>query len=186
MAVNQMSHLRKSKISAAVATILGVSGPHAALAAGADPLISVNSKLQPVIVTATRYATNAQDVPITMQALTGRKLTKLNVQTLSDYVKYIPNVTIGGLGPGYFDVFMRGLSLGAPSFGDTAGSFFPNVALYLDNESTTMPDRSLDIYAVDLQRMRCSKARREPCSGRARRPVPSGSSPTSRNWTPCR
>ena len=153
MAVNHMNHLRKSKISAAVATILGVSTAHAALGVGADPLFSVNSELRPVIVTATRYATNAQDVPITMQALTGRTLTKLNVQTLSDYVKYIPNVTIGGLGPGYFDVFMRGLTLGAPSFGDTAGSFFPNVALYLDNESTTMPDRSLDVYAVDLQRI---------------------------------
>ena len=152
MRVSQLSRKGCSRISVAVAAILGASAVHADRASG-SVLSGVNSKLKPIIVTATRYAVNAQDVPITMQALTGRTLTKLNVQTLADYVKYIPNVTIGGLGPGYFDVFIRGLSLGAPSFGDTAGAFFPNVALYLDNESTTMPDRSLDVYAVDLQRI---------------------------------
>lgn len=143
-----------TRLSRTVAGILGASALHAALAAGAPSDTAQGSfKLQKVVVTATRYAVNVQDVPITMQTITGHTLQKLHVETLADYVKYIPNVTIGGLGPGYFDIFMRGLTLGAPSFGDTAGGQFPNVSLYLDNESTAMPDRALDVYAVDLQRI---------------------------------
>ena len=36
-----------------------------------------------------------QDVPISMQALTGETLQQLNIQTFDDYIKYLPNVTIG-------------------------------------------------------------------------------------------
>ena len=146
---------RNSLLSRTVAGILGVSAMHAALAATpAAPLNHDSSKLQEIIVTATRRSRNIQDVPITMQALTGRTLRTLHVGTLSDYIKYVPNVTMASLGPGQANLFMRGLSLGAggPQAAGAVGQF-PNVAVYIDNESTELPDRQLDVYAVDLQRI---------------------------------
>jgi hypothetical protein len=53
-----------------------------------------------------------QDVPITMQALTGAALKELNVQTIDDFVKYLPNVTMPGGGPRVGNIYMRGLSSG--------------------------------------------------------------------------
>ncbi len=142
-------------LSRTVAAILGASTLHAALAAApAADTVAGSSKLQEIIVTATRRAENIQDVPVTIQAFTGHTLQNLHVQTLSDYLKYVPNVTMAAAGPGEANLYMRGLSLGAggPQAAGAVGQF-PNVALYLDEESTELPDRQLDIYAVDLQRI---------------------------------
>jgi iron complex outermembrane recepter protein len=142
-------------LSRTVAAILGASGLHAALAADATANPSGTSgQLQEVIVTAQRRTENIQDVPIAIQALTGTTLGELHVHTLSDYLKYVPNVSTGSLGPGNDVVYMRGLSLGSPG-SDAQGSVgaFPNVAMYLDDEPTQLPGRNLDVYAVDLQRI---------------------------------
>jgi len=55
--------------------------------------------LQEVIVTANRRTENLQNVPITIQALTGETLTQLNATTFDDYVKFLPNVTAATNGP---------------------------------------------------------------------------------------
>ncbi len=51
-------------------------------------------------------------VPISMQAFTDQALQQLNIATLDDYIKYLPNVTTANNGPGQNEVFMRGLSAG--------------------------------------------------------------------------
>jgi iron complex outermembrane receptor protein len=149
------------KLSRTIAAILSASAAHAVLAADAGPTsadaatpVDTAGSLQTVIVTAERRSENIQDVPITMEALTGKTLKDLNVQTFEDYVKYLPNVSTGTMGPGQGTVFMRGLStgvLGTQGQGSVGG--FPNVAVYLDNQSAMLPGRNLDIYAVDLQRI---------------------------------
>ena len=148
------------KLSRTVAAILSASAAHAVLAANTNGAATAAApangglQLQEVVVTAQRRAQNIQDVPITMEALTGKSLQQLNVQTFEDYVKYLPNVTTGSMGPGQGVVFMRGLStgvLGTQGQGSVGG--FPNVAVYLDNQSAMLPGRNLDIYAVDLQRI---------------------------------
>jgi iron complex outermembrane recepter protein len=152
-----------STVAATVAAILGgVSGPlaHAAPAGAtstmpADPGGSGGTaQLQPVIVTAQRRAQNAQDVPITVQALTGGTLQQLHVETLSDYLKYVPNVTMAATAPGEDTLFIRGISTGISGVQALAATGqFPNVALYLDDQPTDMPGRQLDVYAVDLERI---------------------------------
>ncbi len=62
-----------------------------------------------VIVTANRREENLQDVPITVQAITGDELKELNVATTYDLLKYTPNVTYSGNGPGTGNLFIRGL-----------------------------------------------------------------------------
>ncbi|HEU5442185.1 MAG TPA: TonB-dependent receptor plug domain-containing protein, partial [Steroidobacteraceae bacterium] len=142
---------RNSTLARTVAAILGASAAHAALALGAatpvsDPSSTGSSaatnasQLQEVIVTAERRAQNAQDVPITIQALTGQTLQQLHVETLSDYLKYVPNVTMAETGPGEDTLFIRGISTGLSGVQALAATGqFPNVALYLDDQPTDMP-----------------------------------------------
>jgi outer membrane receptor protein involved in Fe transport len=150
-----------SKLSTAIATILGsmsfgasalaspADGPDAAAAPAAG-----GDSLQEITVTAQRRNESMQDVPISMQAFTAQTLQQLNIQTFDDYIKYLPNVTSANNGPGQNEVFMRGLSAGSQaSQGSAATGLWPNVAIYLDNQSAQVPNRNLDIYAADLNRI---------------------------------
>ena len=147
-----------SKISCAVASILGTvsaSGLSVAWAqtneAASQPAAEV---LEEVTVTAQRRTETMQNVPIAMQAFTAQTLQQLNVVTLDDYLKYLPSVTTANNGPGQNEVFMRGLSAGAqPSQGSGSTGLWPNVAIYLDNQSVQLPNRNLDVYAADLNRI---------------------------------
>src|SRR6202007_2538299 len=52
-------------------------------------------------------------------------------------------------------IYMRGLSSGASAGSQSTGTIggFPNVAIYLDDQSTQVPGRNLDVYAADLERI---------------------------------
>ncbi len=144
-----------SKISVAIAAILGGSS-FATYAAepATDSGAADTGTLEEVVVTAKRRSESMQDVPIAMQAFTAQTLTELNVATFDDYIKFLPNVTTANNGPGQNEVFMRGLSAGAqPSQGSGTTAAYPNVAIYLDNQSGQLPGRNLDIYAADLNRI---------------------------------
>jgi iron complex outermembrane recepter protein len=148
----------KSKISYAVAAILGGTAlnVHAAAPPGAADVTSGTDSeaLTEITVTAQRRTENMQDVPIAMQALTAQALQQLNISTFDDYVKYLPNLTAASNGPGQNELFMRGLSAGSQaSQGSGSTGLWPNVAVYLDNQSAQLPNRNLDIYAADLNRI---------------------------------
>ncbi len=144
-----------SKLSYAIAAVLGGASVSAALAApSADSGAGQTDVLQAITVTAQRRAQNMQDVPISMQAFTAKTLSQLHISTFDDYLKYLPNVSSQDNGPGQNEVFMRGLSAGAQSTqGSGSTGVFPNVAIYLDNQSGQLPNRNLDIYAADLNRI---------------------------------
>ena len=59
-------------------------------------------------VTATKRAESAQDVPISVQAVTGDDLRELRVETFGWYVEYLPNVVGTGNGPGRKELYIRG------------------------------------------------------------------------------
>src|SRR5205807_3869880 len=77
-----------------------------------------------------------------------------NVTTFDDFVAYLPGVTAHGAGPGQNNIYVRGLatSTGGVASAGVIGSF-PNVAVYLDEQSAQLPNRNLDIYAADLERI---------------------------------
>ena len=107
-----------------------------------------------IIVTAERRDESVQSVPATIQAFTGQTLSQQNITTLNDLIKYTPNVTFGNNGPGQGVIFMRGLSAGLQGNQSSATiATFPNVALYLDDQSMQFPGRNVDVYAVDLERV---------------------------------
>src|SRR6266852_8197227 len=144
-----------SNLSHAIAVILGgVSFGASAAASATGSTEAGTDALQEITVTAQRRTENAQDVPISIQAMTAETLQQLNVSTFDDYIKFLPNVTTANNGPGQSEVFMRGLSAGSqPSQGSASTGLWPNVAIYLDNQSGQLPNRNLDIYAADLNRI---------------------------------
>ncbi len=128
------------------------------LAAPQSPKTTANTssddQLSEVTVTANRREENLQDVPITIQVFTNAALSRLNVTTFDDLVSYLPGVTAHGVGPSQNSIYIRGLGTGEYS-NQAAGSngSFPNVAIYLDEQSAQLPGRNLDIYAADLDRI---------------------------------
>jgi len=142
-----------SKLSYAIAAVLGSGTFGHAVAANTDTS-SASDQIQEITVTAQRRTENIQNVPIAIQALTAETLTQLNVSTFNDFIKYLPNVTAPTVGPGQAEIFMRGLSAGSngtQSGGSITG--FPNVAIYLDDQSGQLPGSNLDVYAADLERI---------------------------------
>jgi iron complex outermembrane recepter protein len=140
-----------SKLSFAIAAVLSGLSSTRSPAATAE---TGTEALEEITVTAQRRAESLQDVPISMQVFTGQALQQLNIQTFDDYIKYLPNVTSANNGPGQNEVFMRGLSAGSQaSQGSSSTGLFPNVAIYLDNQSAQLPNRNLDVYAADLNRI---------------------------------
>src|SRR4029077_12009844 len=143
------------KCARAVAAILGTHAAGAAYAAATpDQSETPSAGLQEVVVTAQRRSENVQDVPIAIQAFTGDTLKQLNVTSFDDLIRYLPNVSAPSQGPGQDQIFMRGLSAGsvATQSGGSINSF-PNVAIYLDEQSGQLPGRNLDVYAADMERI---------------------------------
>ena len=126
--------------SGVYSTVVAIMAAHAAAALAQAQLTSDTATtgvtaLQEVIVTAERRSEDIQNVPMTIQALTGTTLSQLNVQTFDQFVKYLPNVITTPAGPAQGLIFMRGLTVGGSGqVGQGSGSTgsFPVVAIYLD------------------------------------------------------
>lgn len=107
-----------------------------------------------VIVTATKRAESAADVPIAVTALGEDTLEELNVNIFTDYLVQLPGVSAGGSGPGTSTIYIRGVASTTPtlSVAGVAG-LSPNVSFYLDEQPLAQPGRNLDVYAADLERV---------------------------------
>ena len=138
-------HRKKSLSSAILAAM-------AASAVSETPI--TGSIIEEVIVTATKRSESAQDIPVAVQALGGETLDDLNVSNFDDYIRFLPNVTAGGRGPGQSEVYIRGMSIDAITvLLSGAQGTTPNVAQYLDEQPVTSPGRNLDVYVADLERV---------------------------------
>ncbi|HUI62127.1 MAG TPA: TonB-dependent receptor plug domain-containing protein, partial [Steroidobacteraceae bacterium] len=109
----------------------------------ATPRVHAGALRDEVVITASRAAENLQEVPMTIQSVTGAQLNQLNVSTTNDLLKYTTNLTFSGNGPGTGNLFMRGLGgSGSGNQSQSTTAPFPNVALYLDDQSMQFPARN--------------------------------------------
>ena len=120
-------------------------------AGGATP-----SGLEEVVVTAQKRTENLQDVPVSIQTLSGEKLEQLDITDIDDYVKYLSGVTTvkglgqGGTGIGTTHVYMRGVVSGQD--GNHSASQ-PSVGTYIDELPITTIDGTPDIHVYDVARI---------------------------------
>jgi outer membrane receptor protein involved in Fe transport len=128
----------------------------AALGVALLPLMStpVHAQLEEVVVTATKQAESLQDVPISVNALSGDSMREQGIMTFDEYVDFLPNVVDAGNAPGMREIYIRGSATeqGSVTVSSAQGSA-PGVALYLDETPVSFGGRNLDVYAADLERI---------------------------------
>ena len=110
--------------------------------------------IEEITVTATKRAEPMQDIPVSIQAITGDSIEELGITSFDEYVKFLPNVVQSGRGPGQSEIYIRGAATeqSAITLTSVQGSA-PSVALYLDEQPVSFAGRNLDIYATDLERI---------------------------------
>ena len=148
-----MSRLLNGASTAAILSMLCVSSSFAQ-SSDAESESSNSRRLQTVVITATKRAESAQDVPVVVNAIGEAELEELDVNVFTDYLTQLPGVTAGGVGPGQSTIYIRGVASTTPvvTNAGTAG-LAPNVAFYLDEQPLAQPGRNLDVYAADLERI---------------------------------
>lgn len=125
-----------------------------ALSASLLTPLAAQAQLEEIIVTATKRSESSQDIPVAIQAISADALDELGVSTFDEYVKYLPNVSQQGRGPGRSEIYIRGVA--SEQSNNTVSSVqgsAPTVAVYLDEQPVAFGGRNLDIYAADLARV---------------------------------
>ncbi|MDR3513924.1 MAG: TonB-dependent receptor [Caulobacteraceae bacterium] len=136
----------------ATTMLAGASGAHAAAATAAAAAAPAgdSTALQEVIVTAQKRSENIQSVPANVQAFGTQKIEQLHIQDFNDYIKFLPSVTYQSVGPGFSNVYMRGVA--ADNQSNHSGSQ-PSVGTYLDEQPITTVGGALDIHLYDIARV---------------------------------
>ena len=129
-----------------VGLISGVS-VLAAPIAWAQPDASAGKRLQleEVVVTAQKRTQSLSDVPVSVTALSGDKLTEAGIENLSDLSEYTPNFKLveGGLIP---NVYMRGVGSGSNQ------GFELSVGIFSDGIHLGRPHQTRGAF-MDLERV---------------------------------
>jgi iron complex outermembrane recepter protein len=134
-----------SRASALLLSTTVLCAPAAALAQDA-----ADNDDADIVVTAAKREQNLQDVPLAIAAIGNEKLDELQVKEFQDVVKFLPSVTIQTAGPGFSQVFFRGVANGE---GSNHSASLPTVGIYLDEMPITTIQGALDIHAYDLARV---------------------------------
>ena len=133
---------RKKPLAAAISAAVATTGGASA------------AEIETVIVTATKREESAQDVTISVQAVTGDTVRELGIDTFDEYAEYLPNVVSGGNGPGKRELYIRGSATEQSGVTITAAQgSAPGVALYVDEQPVSFGGRNLDVFAADLERI---------------------------------
>ncbi|MFA6986099.1 MAG: TonB-dependent receptor plug domain-containing protein, partial [Arenimonas sp.] len=111
---------------------------------------SKSPTLGTVTVTAQKRTENLQKVPISIQVLGTEQLQQQNVNDFEDYAKLLPSVSITPIGPGFGQVYMRGVASGGDGNHSTS---LPSVGIYLDEQPITTIQGALDIHVYDIARI---------------------------------
>jgi iron complex outermembrane receptor protein len=126
----------KQFIQIAAASALAMAWASAAAAqdpqaAGTQQAEEERSGISDIIVTATRQATNLQDTPIAITAVTAEALEERGITSIGDLTSVVPNAQFrrvqGAFGPGV-SAFIRGLGSADTSIANEA-----TVAFYIDD-----------------------------------------------------
>ena len=102
-----------SRLPLSVAICFAIAGGAQAQQAAPPPAQDAAPTLDAIEVTAQKRTENLQKVPISMQVLGEEQLERLVVSDFEDYVKFLPTVSYQTFGPGFAQIYMRGVASGA-------------------------------------------------------------------------
>jgi len=103
--------------------------------------------LEEVMVTARKRTESLQNVPESIQAISGETIIQAGLQSMDDYVRFIPSVNIVEANPGTAMVVFRGVA-------DAQSTFIaePSAAIYLDEQSLVL-NAQPNPRLVDIERV---------------------------------
>src|SRR5688572_22627778 len=133
-----------------VALLTGASLLAIAPAAGAQENEETEEDRNTIVVTALKREQNLQDVPMAITALGNETISNLQINELRDAVRFLPSVTIQSGGPGFSQIYFRGVSSGENA---NHSASLPTVGTYLDEMPVTTIQGALDIHTYDLNRI---------------------------------
>lgn len=137
----------RSTFAALVTSTALMSVPAFAQNAPADD----NAPPPDIVVTAQKRSESLQNVPISIQALSTKKLDELGVSNFNSYAEQLPSVSAQSSGtPGTNVIYMRGVASGGD--GNHSGSL-PSVGVYLDEQPVTTIGGNLDVHVYDIARI---------------------------------
>ena len=103
-----------------------------------------------IVVTATKRAENLQSVPMAITAFATKTLEDNQVKQFDDYAKMIPSLSYKSAGPGFANVYFRGVASGENANHSTS---LPSVGTYLDEQPITTIQGALDLNIYDIARI---------------------------------
>ena len=111
---------------------------------------SVAEDEETIYVTAQRREENLQDVPIAINAFGTEALDELQVDDFDDYARFVPSLSFRSLGPGFANVYFRGVASGENA---NHSASLPSVGTYLDEQPITTTTGALDLHIFDIARV---------------------------------
>ena len=106
--------------------------------------------VEEVVVTATKRESNAQDLPLSVQAITSEQLEAKNVKDFRDIANLSPSLIVDDSGSGNSYFYARGVSDGG--FGNRAGAQ-ASTALYIDDQPLSTIGGNPDLHIYDIERV---------------------------------
>jgi iron complex outermembrane recepter protein len=106
--------------------------------------------LEEIVVTAAKREQNLQDLAVSVQVLGNQQLENLGIRSFEDFIDFLPTVSYDSAGPGYAQIYMRGIASGGD--GNHSASM-PSVGYYLDEQPVTTINQILDIHMYDIARV---------------------------------
>ncbi|MEH6587426.1 MAG: TonB-dependent receptor [Halioglobus sp.] len=141
----QTSAFKQKIIPSTLASLLGAALLFQGSTAWAQGLM-----LEEVIVTAQKRAQSLQDVPISVAAMSGEKISDSGITSLEELTLYIPNVSINS-GASTPNLFIRGIGSG------TNAGFEQSVGMYIDGVYAGRGPLAAVPTTMDLERVEILK-----------------------------
>ena len=126
-------------ISAAVASVTAMTAP----VYGQESLT-----LEEVIVTARKRTESVQDIPASIQAISGDDIKEMGARGMADFTRFMPSVNVISYGNGSSSVIFRGATVDGGGYVAQATS-----SVYLDEVSVTSTGDQPSIRMVDIARV---------------------------------
>lgn len=162
LAVDLKSSALVLKIEVLMATLfwasVGSAAENPAIASENSATNTSSPSIAEVIVTAQKKTESAQDVPISISAISGDRLNELGATQLSDYSATVPGLQVDSGGtPGFVTVTMRGVSTGAVYGSSTTAIYVDGVPTGSSSPYATGAANGLDLLPFDTERVEVLK-----------------------------